>query len=239
MNSNLIFEILGYLAPVALVISFFFKNMKILRWVNTVGCLLFVAYGVGVGAWPVVVANVIISITNLYYLFFAKEVKFVGKQATTEAQKEYMRQAISLASQNVSEGKGGPFGAVVVKNNEVIAAATNRVAIDNDPTSHAEINAIRQACQQLGTFDLSGCEIYTSCEPGPLSLSAIYWARIGKVYYAASRGAAAAIGFDDSPIYDELGRQLNQRKLPMAAMLQEEGEAPLKLWKEAEKKVKY
>ena len=237
--SNIIFTILGYLAPVALVVSFFFKNMKVLRWVNTVGCLLFVAYGVGVSAWPVVAANVIISLTNLYYLFFSKELKYVRGEPSTEAQKGYMRRAIDLALQNVAEGKGGPFGAVVVKNGEVVAAAANHVTTNNDPTSHAELNAIREACQKLGTFDLSGCEIYSSCEPGPLSLSAIYWARIDKVYYAANRSAAAAVGFDDSPIYDDLGRQLNLRKLPILPLLQDEGEAPLKRWREAEKKVKY
>ncbi len=234
-----IIDILGYLAPVALVVSFFFKNMKVLRWINTVGCLLFVAYGVGVSAWPVVAANVIISLTNLYYLFFTKELKYTREEATSEAQKGYMREAIRLALQNVSDGKGGPFGAVIVKDGQVVAKASNHVAMDNDPTSHAEVNAIREACKSLGTFNLRGCTMYSSCEPGPLSLSAIYWAHIDRVYYAASRSATAAVGFDDSPIYDELGRQLNKRKLPIAAMLQSEGEAPLKMWREAEEKIKY
>ncbi len=237
--NHIVIEIAGYLAPLALVVAFFFKNMKVLRSVNTLGCLFFVVYGVGVGAWPVVAANVIISLTNIFYLIFSRELKFIPDVNATNEQKGYMRQAIKLAMNNVSDNNGGPFGSVIVKDGQVIAAETNHVISSNDPTSHAEVNAIREACRKLNTFDLSGCEIYTSCEPGPLSLSAIYWAHIDKVYYAANRSEAAAVGFDDSPIYDELGRHMNKRRLPISPLLQSEGKAPLAKWKETEGKVKY
>ena len=110
---------------------------------------------------------------------------------------DHMRRAISLAEDNAYSGNGGPFGAVIVKDGKVVAEGSNTVTVDNDPTAHAEVNAIRRACAVLGTFDLSGCELYTSCEPCPMCLAACYWAHISRVYYAAGRDDAAAAGFDD------------------------------------------
>lgn len=157
----------------------------------------------------------------------------------TEQQKNFMREAILLASQNIDKQGGGPFGAVVVKDGVVIAAAANHVTTHNDPTAHAEVNAIREACQKLNTFDLSDCEIYASCEPCPMCLSAIYWARIDKVYYAADRYDAQDAGFDDSLIYDELSTPVENRKLRIVQMLPSEGKVPMEKWKETEGKIKY
>ena len=117
--------------------------------------------------------------------------------------KEFMRKAIELSVENVKNG-GGPFGAVIVKGDEIVATGVNRVTAHNDPTAHAEVSAIREACRRLGTFDLSGCEIYTSCEPCPMCLGAIYWAHLDKIYYGNNKDDAADIGFDDSFIYEEL-----------------------------------
>lgn len=117
--------------------------------------------------------------------------------------KDFMRKAIALSIENVKNG-GGPFGAVIVKDNEIIATGVNRVTANHDPTAHAEVSAIRAACEKLNTFDLSGCEIYTSCEPCPMCLGAIYWAHLDKIYYGNNKHDAADIGFDDSFIYDEL-----------------------------------
>ena len=118
----------------------------------------------------------------------------------TEKQKSWMRQAIALSSRNIDNG-GGPFGAVIVKDGEIVARGVNRVTAENDPTAHAEVNAIREAARKLGTFDLSGCDIYTSCEPCPMCLSAIYWAHIDRIFYANTQYDAKAINFDDSFIY--------------------------------------
>ncbi len=157
----------------------------------------------------------------------------------TEQQEIFMREAILLASQNVDSQNGGPFGAVVVKDGVVVGAAANHVTTHNDPTAHAEVNAIREACKKLNTFDLSGCEIYASCEPCPMCLSAIYWARINKVYYAANRYDAQQAGFDDSLIYDELGKPMEQRGLQIVEMLPGEGKTPLKKWSDTVEKTKY
>ncbi|MBQ1696201.1 MAG: nucleoside deaminase, partial [Bacteroidales bacterium] len=119
-----------------------------------------------------------------------------------ENNEKFMRLAIEKSLESVDNG-GGPFGAVVVKDGEVVAVASNSVTLDNDPTAHAEVNAIRMACKKLGTFDLSGCEIYASCEPCPMCLASIYWARIGKLYYANTKVDADKIGFSDSFIYEE------------------------------------
>mgnify|MGYP002750922851 CR=1 FL=1 len=132
------------------------------------------------------------------------------KNMTSE---ELMRKAIVLAEENVDNG-GGPFGAVIARNGEIIATGVNRVTAEHDPTAHAEVSAIRAACKKLGTFDLSGCEIYTSCEPCPMCLGAIYWARLDKMYYANTKTDAKDIGFDDSFIYDELELKPADRKLP-------------------------
>ncbi|MDE2879302.1 nucleoside deaminase [Candidatus Palauibacter soopunensis] len=124
----------------------------------------------------------------------------------------FMQRAIDLSERSVDEG-GGPFGAVVVKDGEVVAEGTNRVTLDNDPTAHAEVRAIRKACEILGTFDLGDCEIYASCEPCPMCLGAIYWSRIRRVYYANTREDAARIRFSDEDIYDEFSRPLAERRI--------------------------
>ena len=146
---------------------------------------------------------------------------------------EYMIEAIKLSINNVVEGKGGPFGAVVVKDGIIIARGVNRVTATNDPTAHAEVIAIREACTILNTFQLSGCEIYTSCEPCPMCLGAIYWARPDKLFYANSKQDAASINFDDQFIYDEIGKPLNQRKLFTQQILREEALIAFTKWKES------
>ena len=126
---------------------------------------------------------------------------------------DFMKRAISLSIDNI-KNNGGPFGCVIVKENEIIAEGVNRVTFNNDPTAHAEIVAIRNACQKLNTFNLEGCELYSSCEPCPMCLSAIYWSHIDKVYYGNSREDAAKIKFDDKFIYDELSLEMKERKIP-------------------------
>ena len=142
---------------------------------------------------------------------------------------DFMRKAIELSIENVKNG-GGPFGAVIVKGDEVIATGVNRVTANHDPTAHAEVSAIRAACEKLGTFDLEGCEIYTSCEPCPMCLGAIYWAHLDKIYYGNNKTDAARIGFDDSFIYDELALERKDRKKVMEEMLPEEAKAAFQAW---------
>ena len=151
---------------------------------------------------------------------------------------DFMRQAIALAVDNVNNG-GGPFGAVIVKDGRVVATGVNRVVPDNDPTAHAEVNAIRAACVKLGTFNLSGCVLYTSCEPCPMCLGAIYWAHLDKIYYGATQYDAAAVDFDDSFIYRELELRPENRHKPVANLLHEEALAPFNAWREKEDKVEY
>lgn len=141
----------------------------------------------------------------------------------------FMQEAIKLAQYSLENG-GGPFGAVIVKNNEIIATGHNQVTINNDPTAHAEVVAIRNACKRLNTFDLSGYQIYTSCEPCPMCFGAIYWARLDTVYYAATADDAAAIGFDDRFIYDELSLPVGQRKVIFEQILQDEACTVFKNW---------
>ena len=157
---------------------------------------------------------------------------------TTEADIHFMREAIRLADESVASG-GGPFGAVIVKDGELIAGASNRVTLDNDPTAHAEVNAIRQACRQLGTFDLKGSVIYTSCEPCPMCLGAIYWAGIDRIYYANTREDAAAADFADGFIYDELGKPLEERTLPIIPLLRDEALHTFRHWQEKTDKTVY
>lgn len=126
----------------------------------------------------------------------------------------FLERAIELSREGMQKGDGGPFGAVIVRNGEIIAEGNNRVLVDNDPTAHAEVTAIRRACATLGRFDLSDCELYTSCEPCPMCLGAIYWARPKAVYYANTKNDAAAIEFDDSFIYDELDKPMSERAIP-------------------------
>ena len=152
---------------------------------------------------------------------------------------DYMRMAIELSEHNVKNGSGGPFGAVIVKDGEVIARSANKVVPTNDPTAHAEVSAIRMACQQLNTFSLDGCVIYTSCEPCPMCLGAIYWARIDKIYYANEKADAAKIGFDDHFIYDEIDLPMEERKLPHMQLLRDEALGAFRLWEEMEGKTEY
>lgn len=150
----------------------------------------------------------------------------------------FMRQAIELAVENVKCG-GGPFGAVIVRDGKVVATGVNRVTANNDPTAHAEVSAIRAACTKLGTFDLSGCVIYTSCEPCPMCLGAIYWAHIDKIYYGANQHDAAAVNFDDSFIYRELELKPADRNKPVENILHDEALAPFNLWREKDDKIAY
>ncbi len=152
--------------------------------------------------------------------------------------KEFMIDAIELSIKNVKTG-GGPFGAVIVKDGKIIARGANSVTKSNDPTAHAEVNAIRKAAETLGTFDLSGCEIYTSCEPCPMCLGAIYWARLDKIYYANTKSDAKNIGFDDSFIYKELEKPLSERKVKAIQMEREKALEAFKLWQETEDKIEY
>ncbi|WP_460681347.1 nucleoside deaminase [Mucilaginibacter koreensis] len=152
---------------------------------------------------------------------------------------QFMRMAIALSKQNVTEGLGGPFGAVIVKNGEVVAASANKVVPSNDPTAHAEVSAIRLACQKLNTFNLEGYVIYTSCEPCPMCLGAIYWARLDKIYYANTKADAAHINFDDQFIYEELDRPVAERKLPVEQILRDEALEAFKMWEENESKTHY
>ncbi len=152
---------------------------------------------------------------------------------------KFMRMAILLSRQNVESLSGGPFGAVLVKNGKVIAKSANKVTTTNDPTAHAEISAIRLACKKLKSFDLSGCVIYTSCEPCPMCLGAIYWTHIDTIYYANTKKDAAAIGFDDQFIYDEIDLPMEQRKLPVIQLLRDEALHAFKLWDTSEMKIEY
>lgn len=152
---------------------------------------------------------------------------------------KFMQMAIDLAENNVTQGQGGPFGAVIVKDGMVIARSANRVVPTNDPTAHAEVSAIRLACKELESFSLDGCVIYTSCEPCPMCLGAIYWARIDQIYYANTKADAAAIGFDDKFIYDELDLPMDQRKLPIVQLMRDEALQAFKLWETSEKRTEY
>ena len=152
---------------------------------------------------------------------------------------EFMKEAIRIAVKNVENGTGGPFGAVVVRDGKIIATSGNTVVPDNDPTAHAEVNAIRKACKQLDSFQLKGCEIYSSCEPCPMCLGAIYWARLDKMYYANNKTDAKNIGFDDSFIYDELSLKPSARKLPSEVLLAEEAIKAFQQWTEKSDKVEY
>ena len=156
----------------------------------------------------------------------------------TEQDKQFMREAIRLADESVERG-GGPFGAVVVKDGQIIAGSANSVTINNDPTAHAEVNAIRQACSKLGTFDLSGCTVYTSCEPCPMCLGAIYWARISRIYFGNNRKDAREIDFADDFIYEELEKPLEARQLPIIPLLHDEAIHTFRQWKLKEDRVEY
>ena len=151
---------------------------------------------------------------------------------------ELMRKAIELSVKNVAEG-GGPFGAVIARNGEIVATGVNRVTDEHDPTAHAEVSAIRAACRKLNTFDLSGCEIYTSCEPCPMCLGAIYWAHIDRMYYGNNQHDATEIGFDDAFIYEEIALKPEERRLAPTRLLPEEAIKAFEAWRLKDDKVEY
>lgn len=151
----------------------------------------------------------------------------------------FMTRAIVLSIENVHAGRGGPFAAVIVKDGEIIAEGANSVTFTNDPTAHAEVVAIRNACRALAAFDLNGCEIYTSCEPCPMCLGAIYWARLGHIYFACTPADAANAGFDDSSIYEEIARPHAQRKIPMTQIMREEALGGFRAWEKKQDKIPY
>lgn len=151
----------------------------------------------------------------------------------------HMRRAIELSLEMVRSGRGGPFGAVIVKAGKIIAEGCNQVTSTNDPTAHAEVVAIRRACQALGAVDLTGCEIYTSCEPCPMCLGAIYWARVGRIYFANDRHDAAKIGFQDDFLYHEIPLPLDQRSIPTIRLLAAEGRAAFEEWARKPDKIVY
>jgi tRNA(Arg) A34 adenosine deaminase TadA len=157
----------------------------------------------------------------------------------TEQDLQFMRRAIELAQQGIDSNDGGPFGCVVVKDGEIIGEGNNRVTSTNDPTAHAEVVAIRNACQKLGTFQLNDCTIYTSCEPCPMCLGAIYWARPKQIFYACNKVDAAAVGFDDKFIYEEIERPINERHIKTDFLLRDEGLKVFENWANKSDKTEY
>lgn len=168
-------------------------------------------------------------------IFFALKITMTDQ----EQHQKFMQMAIDLSVQNVTESIGGPFGAVIVKDGKVIAGSANQVTSTNDPTAHAEVSAIRLACKQLNTFDLTGCVVYTSCEPCPMCLGAIYWSRIETIYYANTKADAEDIGFSDKFIYDELEKPMNKRSLPVVQMMRDEALVAFKLWGNSAMRIDY
>jgi guanine deaminase len=151
----------------------------------------------------------------------------------------FMARAIQLSIENVLSGQGGPFGAVIVKHGSIVAEGVNRVTSTNDPTAHAEVVAIREACGKLGFFELKDCELYASCEPCPMCLGAIYWARLARIYFGTFAADASKIGFDDSAIYHEIARPHSQRAIPMVQMMREQALAAFRAWDEKPNKIPY
>lgn len=151
----------------------------------------------------------------------------------------FLREAIDLAVENVESGLGGPFAALVVEDESVLATGTNRVTTVHDPTAHAEITAIRAACKERNDFELDGCTLYATCEPCPMCLGAIYWARLDRVVYAATREDAAEAGFDDDHIYEEFDKPPTERRLPMEQRLQEVAHRPFEAWVDYEERIEY
>ena len=150
-----------------------------------------------------------------------------------------MARTIELSLENVRSGKGGPFAAIVVSAGKILAEGTNIVSSTNDPTAHAEIVAIRQACKKLGSFELTGCAIYANCEPCPMCLGAIYWARPARIYFAANSADAAKIGFDDSMIYDQLQKRAEARTIPMTQLMREDALRVFRVWEKKPDKIRY
>jgi guanine deaminase len=150
-----------------------------------------------------------------------------------------MKKAIELATENVVSGAGGPFGAVVVRDGQIVATGVNRVTSSNDPTAHAEVVAIRAACEKLGDFQLTGCQVYSSCEPCPMCLSALYWSRCDAIFFGNSAADAAAVGFDDSFLYEEVSRPIDQRKIPTSRLLASEAIESFNAWRTQMDKIEY
>lgn len=157
----------------------------------------------------------------------------------SEEDRIFLTRAVENARKGMNGGQGGPFGAVIVKNGEIIAEGNNRVTSTNDPTAHAEVVAIRRACETLGAFQLEGCTLYSSCEPCPMCLGAIYWARPSRLVFACDKKDAAAIDFDDAFIYAEMGKSLKERAIPTEQMLREVGLQVFKEWQEKIDKIRY
>ncbi len=162
----------------------------------------------------------------------------IDKEVFTPQDREFMQMAIELSIKNVAEG-GGPFGAVIVRDNTVLATGTNRVTANNDPTAHAEVSAIRAACAKVQNFKLEGCTCYTSCEPCPMCLSALYWAGISRIVYGNTKEDAKAINFDDSFIYDEIAKPYALRAIPSQNLMRDEALEGFRAWSEKEDKVEY
>ena len=152
---------------------------------------------------------------------------------------DFMREAVRLSAEEMRKGAGGPFGAIIVKDDRIVAQGWNRVTSANDPTAHAEVTAIRNACDLLGTFSLAGCEIYSSCEPCPMCLAAIYWARLDRLYFANTREEAAAIGFDDAHIYDEVSKPIADRLIPTTRLILPEAVSVFAEWHAKTDKIAY
>jgi len=151
----------------------------------------------------------------------------------------FMEKVIEMATENVLSGRGGPFAALVVRNGEVIATGLNMVTADNDPTAHAEVIAIRNACKSLKTFKLCGCEVYTSCEPCPMCLAALYWSRCSAIFYGNTAADAASVGFDDSFLYEEVKRPLSERRIPITRMLGDKAFSSFAAWRDTANKIEY
>ena len=151
----------------------------------------------------------------------------------------FMEQAIALATENVTSGRGGPFGAVIVRDGKVLASGANMVTADNDPTAHAEITVIRRACAALGTFRLEGCEIYTSCEPCPMCLAAIYWSHCSAIFYGSTAADAARAGFDDAFLYDEAKKPVEERKIPTINLMREKAISSFEAWHKSASRIDY
>jgi guanine deaminase len=156
-----------------------------------------------------------------------------------QPQAQFMRMAIELATDNALSGQGGPFAAVIVRDGELVATGVNQVTTANDPTAHGEIMAIRNACKALATFDLSGCDIYSSCEPCPMCMTAIYWARCSNLYFGNTASDAAEAGFDDSHLYEEIRKPMNERELPSQNLLRTEALASFNAWRAYSQRVDY
>jgi len=157
----------------------------------------------------------------------------------SEMKNQFMMRAIQLAIDSVQSGRGGPFGAVVIKDGTIVGEGANCVTLTNDPTAHAEVVAIRQACGKLGNFELLDCELYTSCEPCPMCLGAIYWAHLSRIHFGNLAADASKVGFDDSFIYQQIALPFSQRKIPMLQMMREEALAAFRSWQEKPNKIPY